>query len=62
MTRYGFHASNEQIPPSAQLRHVRAQEAGFGRAMCSDHFVPFGPKQGHFLDVFGERVLPELAG
>lgn len=47
MTTYGFHASHEQIPPSTLLRHVRtAQQAGFTRAMCSDHFAPFGPEQG----------------
>lgn len=48
MARYGFHASHEQFPPSVLLRQVRAaEEAGFTRAMCSDHFAPFGPEQGH---------------
>ncbi|MFD1320462.1 TIGR03885 family FMN-dependent LLM class oxidoreductase [Micromonospora sonneratiae] len=47
MTRFGFHASHEQIAPGALLRHVRrAQEVGFAAAMCSDHFAPFGTVQG----------------
>lgn len=47
MTTYGFHASHEQLPPSELLRQVQAaQQAGFSRAMCSDHFAPFGPEQG----------------
>ncbi|MGC5322342.1 TIGR03885 family FMN-dependent LLM class oxidoreductase [Micromonospora arida] len=44
----GFHASHEQFPPSALLRLVEAaRAAGFTRAMCSDHFAPFGAEQGH---------------
>lgn len=47
MTVFGFHASHEQFPPSTLLRLVEAaQSAGFGRAMCSDHFAPFGVEQG----------------
>ncbi|WP_328375001.1 TIGR03885 family FMN-dependent LLM class oxidoreductase [Micromonospora zamorensis] len=47
MPVFGFHASHEQIPPSELLRQVgRAQEVGFSRAMCSDHFAPFGSEQG----------------
>ncbi len=48
MTRYGYHASHEQYPPSALLEYVRAAEAaGFDAAMCSDHFHPWLPSQGH---------------
>lgn len=48
MPAYGFHASHEQFPPSALLRLVSmAEQAGFTRAMCSDHFAPFGVEQGH---------------
>jgi probable non-F420 flavinoid oxidoreductase len=47
MTTFGFHASHEQIPPSALLRHVAAAEAaGFQMAMCSDHFAPWSERQG----------------
>lgn len=43
----GYHASHEQIPPSALLEYVRqAEEAGFDGAMCSDHFAPWGVGQG----------------
>lgn len=42
----GFHASHEQIPPSALLEYVQqAEEAGFDGAMCSDHFAPWGLRQ-----------------
>jgi coenzyme F420-dependent glucose-6-phosphate dehydrogenase len=44
----GYHCSHEQHPPSALLRYVAAAErAGFGAAMCSDHFAPWGMQQGH---------------
>jgi probable non-F420 flavinoid oxidoreductase len=44
----GFHASHEQIHPSALLRAVqRAEQAGFTAAMCSDHFAPWSERQGH---------------
>lgn len=47
MTVVGFHASHEQISPRQLLRDVRdAQEAGFDAAMCSDHFAPWGERQG----------------
>ena len=47
MTTVGFHASHEQIPPGALLRAViRAEEAGFDAAMCSDHFAPWTSAQG----------------
>lgn len=44
----GFHASHEQLPPSALKRAVvTAEQAGFSAAMCSDHFAPWGVGQGH---------------
>ncbi|MFI7604979.1 TIGR03885 family FMN-dependent LLM class oxidoreductase [Micromonospora sp. NPDC049366] len=47
MSTFGFHASHEQFPPSTLLRLVEAaQDAGFTRAMCSDHFAPFATEQG----------------
>src|SRR4029450_7072473 len=48
MTIFGYHASHEQLPPSALLSCVRlAEEAGFQAAMCSDHFAPWSRAQGH---------------
>jgi probable non-F420 flavinoid oxidoreductase len=48
MTRYGFHASHEQIAPHQLLIDVqRAEQAGFQMAMCSDHFSPWSHRQGH---------------
>ena len=45
--RIGFHASHEQLSPRALLDAViRAEEAGFDAAMCSDHFAPWGVRQG----------------
>jgi probable non-F420 flavinoid oxidoreductase len=47
MTAIGFHASHEQISPRALLNAVsHAEEAGFSRAMCSDHFTPWSERQG----------------
>ena len=44
----GFHASHEQIHPSALLDAVRrAEQVGFTAAMCSDHFSPWSERQGH---------------
>jgi probable non-F420 flavinoid oxidoreductase len=44
----GYHASHEQLPPSALLGCVVAAEAaGFQAAMCSDHFAPWGSRQGN---------------
>jgi probable non-F420 flavinoid oxidoreductase len=44
----GYHASHEQLPPSALLGCVvAAEEAGFQAAMCSDHFAPWSSRQGH---------------
>jgi coenzyme F420-dependent glucose-6-phosphate dehydrogenase len=48
MTRIGYHASHEQYAPGELLRLVqRADAAGFGSGMCSDHFHPWGEQQGH---------------
>ncbi len=48
MTTIGYHCSHEQHAPSALLRYVAAAErAGFGAAMCSDHFAPWSERQGH---------------
>lgn len=48
MTVVGFHASHEQIHPSALLAAVQqAEQAGFTAAMCSDHFAPWSSRQGH---------------
>jgi probable non-F420 flavinoid oxidoreductase len=47
MTVIGFHASHEQIHPRQLLHDVRhAEDAGFGAAMCSDHFSPWSHRQG----------------
>lgn len=48
MVALGFHASHEQISPQQLLRDVvRAEEAGFVAAMCSDHYFPWSVRQGH---------------
>ena len=48
VTRFGFHASHEQIDPRRLLRDVQQAEAsGFEMAMCSDHFSPWTSAQGH---------------
>ncbi|KAB8140029.1 TIGR03885 family FMN-dependent LLM class oxidoreductase [Chloroflexia bacterium SDU3-3] len=47
MVAFGFHASHEQFAPSQLLRYVQeAEQAGFTRAMCSDHFYPWSVGQG----------------
>jgi probable non-F420 flavinoid oxidoreductase len=47
MALVGFHASHEQLPPSALLDAVRcAEQAGFTAAMCSDHLAPWSERQG----------------
>ncbi|HVK23889.1 MAG TPA: LLM class flavin-dependent oxidoreductase [Actinokineospora sp.] len=47
MPLYGLHASHEQTHPSALLDAViRAEQVGFGAAMCSDHFSPWSARQG----------------
>lgn len=47
MARIGYHASHEQFTPRQLLDWVaRAEAAGFGAAMCSDHFHPWSDAQG----------------
>jgi probable non-F420 flavinoid oxidoreductase len=47
MVTVGFHASHEQLAPSAALEAVRrATAAGFTAAMCSDHLAPWSERQG----------------
>ncbi|WP_022885601.1 TIGR03885 family FMN-dependent LLM class oxidoreductase [Glaciibacter superstes] len=47
MTAFGFHASHEQLHPSALIAAVQhAEQAGFDVAMCSDHLVPWSERQG----------------
>ena len=47
MAVIGYHAAHEQIAPSQLLRDVRrAEDAGFGAAMCSDHLAPWSERQG----------------
>lgn len=47
MALIGFHASHELFPPGALIGHARrAEAAGFGAAMCSDHLHPWVPSQG----------------
>lgn len=47
MTAFGFHASHEQVHPSALLAAVqRAEAAGFDAAMSSDHISPWSARQG----------------
>jgi probable non-F420 flavinoid oxidoreductase len=48
MALFGFHASHEQVHPSALLAAVRrAEDAGFDAAMSSDHISPWSERQGH---------------
>ena len=48
MPLVGFHASHEQVAPSALLDAVvQAEQAGFEAAMCSDHWAPWSVRQGH---------------
>jgi probable non-F420 flavinoid oxidoreductase len=47
VTVFGFHASHEQVHPTALLAAVRrAEEAGFAAAMSSDHLSPWSVRQG----------------
>lgn len=56
MTVYGFHASHEQVPPADLLAAVVRAELGFDAIYL--HHV--GREQSEFVDVFGEKVLPQL--
>jgi len=43
----GYHTSHEQFSPRELLECVQlAERAGFGAAMCSDHFYPWNERQG----------------
>jgi probable non-F420 flavinoid oxidoreductase len=47
MTVFGLHCSHEQIPPGRLLEDARrAEAAGFGAIMSSDHFSPWSERQG----------------
>ncbi|PWD50932.1 LLM class F420-dependent oxidoreductase [Serinibacter arcticus] len=47
MTFIGFHASHEQVPPSALLEAVvEAERVGFDGAFSADHLAPWTPQQG----------------
>jgi probable non-F420 flavinoid oxidoreductase len=47
VTLIGYHCSHENTPPDLLLSAVQAAErAGFDAAMCSDHFEPWGVRQG----------------
>ena len=47
MTIVGWHASHEQVAPSALLTAAeRAEAAGFDAVMSSDHFSPWSVRQG----------------
>lgn len=46
--KIGYHASHEQFSPRDLLECVKAAEAaGFARAMCSEHIMPWSERQGH---------------
>ncbi|WP_448612950.1 TIGR03885 family FMN-dependent LLM class oxidoreductase [Modestobacter sp. URMC 112] len=48
MTVIGFHNSHEQVHPADLLTAVQhAEQVGFTAAMCSDHLVPWNPRQAH---------------
>lgn len=48
MAAIGFHCSHEQHPPSRLLALLRrAEAAGFGAGMCSDHFHPWSAHDSH---------------
>ncbi|HWH97230.1 MAG TPA: TIGR03885 family FMN-dependent LLM class oxidoreductase [Pseudolysinimonas sp.] len=47
MTLIGYHCSHENVPPDELLTAAQAAEhVGFDAAMCSDHFAPWGERQG----------------
>ncbi|NDJ17374.1 TIGR03885 family FMN-dependent LLM class oxidoreductase [Myxacorys almedinensis] len=47
MVKVGYHASHEQFKPSALLKYAQlAEQAGFSRISCSDHFHPWSERQG----------------
>lgn len=47
VTLIGYHCSHENVPPGELLQAAQAAErVGFDAAMCSDHFAPWGERQG----------------
>ncbi len=47
VTLLGYHCSHENVPPDELLTAAQAAEhVGFDAAMCSDHFAPWGERQG----------------
>ena len=47
VTLLGYHCSHENVPPDELLTAAQAAEhIGFDAAMCSDHFAPWGERQG----------------
>ena len=47
VTLIGYHCSHENVPPDELLQAAQAAErVGFDAAMCSDHFAPWGARQG----------------
>jgi len=60
MIELGFALSGEEHAPNELVKQaVRAEEAGFGFALISDHFHPWVDKQGH--SVFVWSVLGGIA-
>jgi G6PDH family F420-dependent oxidoreductase len=60
MPEVGYWLSSEEHGPRALVQHaVRAEAAGFRRAMISDHLHPWTPTQGHSPFVWG--VLGAIA-
>ena len=54
MAQIGYTLSSEEHAPSELVRHAaRAEEAGFGFALISDHFHPWIDRQGHSPFVWG---------
>ncbi len=48
MPGIGYHISHEQFPPGELLQlAVKAEKAGFGFCLSSDHFHPWSEAQGH---------------
>jgi hypothetical protein len=66
MTVIGFHASHEQVHPSALLDGTtRAEHAAYPRECAELEFDRLaihhaGHEQSAFIDAYGEHVLPEL--
>src|SRR5947209_12780255 len=48
MTDFGYTMMTEQSRPEQLVRGIRkAEEAGFDFSVCSDHYQPWLPSQGH---------------